>query len=106
MKEHRIKTLEKYIAEDPNDTFSIYALAIELQDMDKKRTATLFDCLLENHPSYEGTYYHAAAFFTELGDRQKASTVYESGLKLLQSKNQKLFQELQNAYQNFLFEDD
>ncbi|MEM9327396.1 MAG: tetratricopeptide repeat protein [Bacteroidota bacterium] len=107
MKDQRIKQLEKYLLDDPNDTFSLYALALELWESDAERTAELFKELLEKHPSYEGTYYQAAAFFAEQGDREMARSIYEKGIELLQTNNStKALHELRNAYQNFEFDDD
>ncbi len=106
MKDQRINQLEKYLQEDPEDTFSLYALALELQELDPSRTRQLFDHLLVKHPDYEGTYYHAAAFFTEQGETDRAREIYEKGITVLtKKKSMKALHELQNAYQNFLFEE-
>ena len=98
--------MEKYLLEDPEDTFSLYALALELRVADPERAAELFDHLLRAHPEYEGTYYQAAEFFAELGQREKAEEIYEKGIAVLsRSLNHKALHELRNAYQNFQFED-
>jgi len=107
LKDHRIKQLEKYLQEDPQDTFSIYALALEVIESDPSRAADLFDRLLDQHPDYEGTYYQAGAFFAERGERGKASEIYQRGIELLRRNNSlKALHELQNAYQNFELDDD
>ncbi len=106
-KQNRIQQLEKYLEKDPKEAFSNYALALELVDIDDVKAEKLFDYLLEEHPNYTATYYHAAAFQTELGNIEKAQEIYENGLKVLKSTDEaKASQELQNAYQNFLFEED
>ena len=106
-KQNRIQQLEKYLEKDPKEAFSNYALALELVDIDDVKAEKLFDYLLDEHPDYTATYYHAAAFQTELGNIEKAQEIYENGLKVLKSTNEtKALQELQNAYQNFLFEED
>ena len=106
MKQNRIEQLEKYLSEDPNDAFSKYALAMELKDEDEERTIQLYDDLLSNHPEYGGTYYHAANFFSELGDRDKAEFIYIKGLEVLEiQQDYHGLRELKNAYQNFQFED-
>ena len=106
MKEQRIKQLEKYLENDPEDTFSKYALAMELKEDDPKRTRQLYDDLLMNHAHYTGTYYHAAAFFSELGEREKAESIYLKGIEVIaQTDEANALRELKNAYQNFQFED-
>ncbi|MDW3192532.1 MAG: tetratricopeptide repeat protein [Cytophagales bacterium] len=106
-KQNRIQQLEKYLEKDPKEAFSNYALALELVDIDDVKAEKLFDYLLNEHPDYTATYYHAAAFQTELGNVEKAQEIYENGLKVLKTTNEaKALQELQNAYQNFLFEED
>ncbi len=106
-KQNRIQQLEKYLEKDPNEAFSNYALALELVDIDDVRAEKLFDFLLDEHPGYTATYYHAAAFQTELGNVERAQEIYEKGLEILNNTGEiKALQELQNAYQNFLFEED
>ena len=106
MKEKRIEQLEKYLLQTPHDPISIYALALEIKDLDPPRAEGLFTELLENHPDYPATYYHAAAFFQEHGKREEAEQIYEKGLALLaHSKDTKALSELRNAYQNFQFEE-
>lgn len=106
-KQNRIQQLEKYLEKDPKEAFSNYALALELVDIDDVRAEKLFDFLLDEHPKYTATYYHAAAFQTELGNVERAQEIYEQGLEVLKTTDEtKALQELQNAYQNFLFEED
>lgn len=105
-KQSRIKQLEKFLLEDPKNAFSNYALALELVDMDPDRSLNLFDYLLEEHPTYIGTYYHAAALNTVCGKIDRARAIYEKGIEIIKTSDDvKALQELQNAYQNFLFEE-
>lgn len=103
----RIETLQQYIKEEPENPFNHYALALEFQKIDATAAATHFDNLLLNFPSYLPTYYHAAALFAELEEIQKAKATFESGIALAKAqKDSHAQRELQNAYQNFLFEND
>ncbi len=105
-KAQRIQQLQKYLSEDPNDPFTKYALALEFQEDQPEKATDLFDDLLRNHPDYHGTYYHAAALFAEMDEREKARDIYEKGLTILEAKNEpNALRELKNAYQNFLFEE-
>lgn len=106
-KENRIQQLEKYLIKDPTEPFSNYALALEIVNIDDVRAEKLFDYLIAEHPDYTATYFHAAAFQTELGNIERAQEIYKKGIEVLKTTNEaKALQELQNAYQNFLFEED
>lgn len=103
----RIKQLEIFMKEDPSDPFPKYALALEYQTQNPAKAKSLFIQLLESHSEYTATYYHAADFFFQINEIEKAKVIYEKGLKILKEKNEtKALHELQNAYQNFLFEID
>lgn len=105
--EQRIKQLELFYQEDPNDPFVIYALAIEHLDNNKSKSRELFDLLLKHHPNYIGTYYHAAALYTELGENEKAEEIYKDGISKAEDlKDHHALKELKSAYLNFQFEND
>ena len=107
MNKERLKHLMEFLEADPNDPFTIYAIATEYASELPEKAAVYYDRLLTDFPDYTATYYHAAALFAELGEINKAKNIYEKGLKACE-KNQeiKALQELKNAYQNFLFEFD
>lgn len=106
-KQNRIQQLEKYLKKDPTEPFSNYAMALEMVDIDDERAEKLFEYLIAEHPDYTATYFHAAAFQTGLGHIDRALEIYKKGIEILKTTNEvKALQELQNAYQNFLFEED
>ncbi|HSJ66157.1 MAG TPA: hypothetical protein VK921_00680 [Anditalea sp.] len=103
----RIEQLLKFTEEEPDNPFNLYALALEYQNLDIKKAIHYYDKLLKEHESYIPTYYHAAAFYAEQRSLDKAKLTYETGIR--QSKEQNnahALKELNNAYQNFLFEED
>ncbi len=101
----RIQQLLAFLEDDPNDPFLIYALATELQQQDAERALPYFECLLSEYPDYIATYYQAAHFFAELGNEERAKSVFKEGIKRAQEAGEaKTLQELRNAYQNYLFE--
>ena len=107
MNPDRVKQLEKFLQEDPNDSFSIYALALEYLPSNKLKSEELFNNLLKNHPDYIGTYYHAAALQSELGNIEKAETIYTNGISKAKELNEAhALRELQSAYTNFQFENE
>ena len=107
MDANRVKLLEKYRKEDPNDPFTLYALALEYFSQSPEQAKPLFLELLEKHPNYTATYYHAADCFYQLDELELARETYVKGITILKEQNElKALRELENAYQNFLFETD
>ncbi|GGZ14809.1 hypothetical protein GCM10007049_03470 [Echinicola pacifica] len=104
----RKESLLQYIKEDPQAPFNYYALALEYLKEDKEDDALkYFNILLEQHPDYLPTYYHAAALYTEYNMLEEARHTYEKGVDLAYKQQDfHARRELQNAFQNFLFEHD
>ena len=103
----RIKLLKGYCAEEPENPFNYYALALEYRESEKAEAASLFDFVVTNFPNYLPVYFPAAQFFFEIEELQKAKNLFEVGIELAQSlQDEKAKKELSNAYQNFLFETD
>ena len=103
----RIKLLKEYCAEEPQNPFNYYALALEYRESDKSEATHLFDFVVVNFPNYLPVYFPAAHFFYEEDKLQKAKQLFESGLALANElQDEKAKKELANAYQNFLFETD
>lgn len=97
-----LANLLAFYEEDPADPFNSYALAIEYSKSDLKEAERFFDLLLEKHPDYLPTYYHAGAFFAALEKTERAEGIYRKGVELaLAQKNAKTHRELLSAYNNF-----
>ena len=105
MAETRLELLLKFYEEDPNDAFNVYGLALEYLKTDVKKSNELFDKLLTSNPTYLPAYYQAAKLKEELGAKETALSIYQTGMKLAQKSNDlKTFHELQSAYNELLFE--
>lgn len=105
MNNERIQQLIRFVQDEPNEPFNVYALAMEFLKDQPEQAKIYFHQLLTNHPDYLPTYYHAAALYTELDERDEAAELYEKGIALARAqKNQKTLEELQRAQQ--AFEDD
>ena len=101
----RLDQLQQFLTEDPHDPFNIYALALEYRKLDTKKACQLFDQLLEEHQDYIPTYYHAGKLFQEIGEREKSSRIFETGIQLARTKNDfKALRELQAALNESLFD--
>ena len=102
MNNERIQQLITYIQEEPGDPFNVYALAMEFINGQPAQARPYFDQLLTDHPDYLPTYYHAAALYADLNERDRAADVYEKGIALARvQNNQKTLLELQRARQAF-----
>jgi Tfp pilus assembly protein PilF len=105
MQAERLKILLDYLAEDPNDPFNLYAVAMEYISKDAEKALSYLKKLLAEHPDYIPTYYHAAALYFELGENELAEQTYILGIeKAHQKQNLKAFDELKRAYRMFLDE--
>ncbi|MBX2945480.1 MAG: tetratricopeptide repeat protein [Cyclobacteriaceae bacterium] len=101
----RIEQLLKYVEEDPNDSFSLYALALEYKKNNPIEALKLFRQLLINHPDYLPTYYQAGLMMEESGNINEALNLYGQGIGLARKQNDMgTLKELQAAY-NLLADD-
>ena len=103
---NRLEQLLTFLKEEPNDPFLLYAVATEYKkEGNIDETTSYYNRLLTEHPGYLATYYHAAHFFTDLEEFDRAKTIYEKGIELAKSQEEKMaLRELQNAYNMLLFE--
>ena len=76
----RLEQLRAMLAEEPDDTFIRYAIALEL-----KRSGAMEDAvaqlekLLADHPKYVASYYQLALLLTDLGRMEEARRTCEAG---------------------------
>lgn len=97
-----LANLLAFYEEDPADPFNAYALAIEYSKSDLQEARRFFDILLEKHPDYLPTYYHAGAFFAAMEKIEKAEEIYRKGVELAQIQNNaRAHRELLAAFNNF-----
>ncbi|MEH0155379.1 tetratricopeptide repeat protein [Limibacter armeniacum] len=107
MNQQRLDKLFEFQKEDPNDPFIIYAIANEYNGHDNETALKYYNQLLDEHENYTGTYYHVAALYTQLGDREKAESIYKKGILICQQeKDRHALSELQRAYNDFLYDDE
>ena len=95
----RLKLLEQYAREDPNDPFPIYALALEWVNSDPQKAEELFNKLLTDHADYLPVYYHAGQFYLAAGDKAKAMGILEIGIQKTKDAGEwKTLAELKSLY--------
>lgn len=107
MNEGRIKLLNKYILEEPNNPFNIYALAMEFYEEQPEKALELLEQLVEQFPNYVPTYFKITHLFWGLEEWNKANELFLKGIEHAQEQNEeKAIHELKSAYQNFLIDMD
>lgn len=85
----KISRLAKNVKRDPADTFSKFALALELLKIDGvERAQLLFEAILKQDPEYLGVYYHLGKLYQSRGMYKKAEEMFTDGLKLAEKKNE------------------
>lgn len=103
----RLNLLLKYLEEEPNDPFNLYAIATEYLSESIEKAKEYFDQLLEKHSDYLPTYFHAAQLYADIEEEKKAIDIYTKGISLaVLQRNTKTQRELEAAYQNLMFEID
>lgn len=106
MNNSRLQQLLDFYKEDPTDPFIIYALATEYLKTDKKKSLEYYLHLVEHHPNYVATYYHLAKLYEKMEDKKMAIATYEKGITIAkQEKNQHALSELQQAYNELMYEE-
>lgn len=106
MNSARLEQLFSFLKDEPNDSFTLYAIATEYNGSDPENARKYFEILLKDHSEYLATYYHAANLYADLEENELAESTYKKGISLaLEQENHLAHRELQNAYNEFLFED-
>jgi cytochrome c-type biogenesis protein CcmH/NrfG len=95
----RKEMLEEFVAQDPNDSFSRYALALELEKETGPREAV--DQLREvvsRDPGYVAAYQQLGRMLAQTGFQEQAREVYRQGIELaIASGDQRARSEMQEA---------
>ncbi len=102
----RLGQLKQFMAEEPDDPFNAYALALEYLKTDPKESILIFERLTLSHPQYLPTYYPYAQLLIEQKNSAKAEMIFEKGCEMAKQVNDpKTLRELQSAHQDWKFTD-
>ena len=78
---NRMELLKGFLEQDPKDSFSRYALALEYvkagQSEDARRE---FEFVRDNDPAYVATYFQLAQLYRNLGLKHEAEKTYRTGI--------------------------
>lgn len=107
----RLQKLLSFLENEPGDPFLKYALATEyLNANELDKALQYYEDLLNNHPDYVGTYYHAGKLYEQLDRKADAIAVYEKGMEVSRNaRDMHAFSELQSVYNSAMgldYEDD
>lgn len=108
MNNDRIRQLQLFLDEDPNDSFSRYALGLEFLKMNNLEDGIAqFEFLIGQQPDYLPTYYQLGKSYEAMNNREKALATYSHGIEIAKRKGERhTLSELQSAYQNLMFSDE
>ncbi len=75
--------LEEFVAADAADSFSRYALALELEKEGRRAEAAVhLEEVIARDPAYVAAYYHLGRLLAAAGQAQEARAVYTRGLNV------------------------
>lgn len=78
---NRIEILTGFLKDDPKDSFSRYALALEYLKAGRTDDARKeFETVLANDPAYVATYYQLGQFYRTIGLKHEAEKTYRAGI--------------------------
>jgi predicted Zn-dependent protease len=79
----RKEMLEEFLAADPDDSFSRYALALELEKAGDVRAAIAqLREVIRRDEKYVAAYYHLGRLLSKAGDEEEALAAYRRGLEM------------------------
>jgi Tfp pilus assembly protein PilF len=78
---NRIEILKGFLKENPNDSFSRYALALEYAKLGQNDDALHeFEIVQTNDPQYVATYYQLGQLYQKLGQKHQAEKTFRTGI--------------------------
>jgi Tfp pilus assembly protein PilF len=95
----RIDAIKGFLEDDPKDSFSRYALALEYVKLDRWDDAIQeFEIVISNDAEYVATYYQLAKAYEHQEQRDKAESTYRTGMEVgVHAKDMHTVGELQEA---------
>ena len=78
---NRIEILKGFLNDNPNDSFSRYALALEYVKLGQNDDALReFETVKTNDPQYVATYYQLGQLYQKLGKTHEAEKTLRTGI--------------------------
>jgi tetratricopeptide (TPR) repeat protein len=84
----RLDKLKEFLAADPNDAFTRYAIGLEYGKIgDRENAIRSLEDLRADQPNYVPTYYQLASFYRESGATEKALEIYKTGIAIARKES-------------------
>lgn len=84
----RLSVLQQMLQNNPNDSFTLFAIAKEFEGKGNDKEALLwFERLRAANPGYVGLYYHLGKLYERLEDIEKALEAYDAGIAVARAAN-------------------
>ena len=78
---NRIEILKGFLSENPNDSFSRYALALEYAKLEQHDDALReFEAVKSSDPGYVATYFQLGQLYQKLGRSHEAEKTFRVGI--------------------------
>lgn len=78
---NRREILESLIAQNPNDPFARYGLAMEYKNSGElEKAVEAFEALITAKPDYAAAYFHGGQTLENLGRAEAARAIYLKGI--------------------------
>jgi tetratricopeptide (TPR) repeat protein len=102
---NRLAQLESLLAEDPNDVFVVYAIALEHYKLGSaQKSIALLKDLIAQHESYVPAYFKLGQWLSEMDSMDDARNYLEVGIT--QAKTQNDTKAIQEMRELILFIED
>jgi tetratricopeptide (TPR) repeat protein len=80
--------LQEFLSQDPNDSFSRYALALELEKEGRIAEAlSQLEEVISREPGYVAAYYHLGRLLAAAGRTDEARDTYQRGVTAATAAN-------------------
>jgi tetratricopeptide (TPR) repeat protein len=90
MASSRIDVLNSLLAQNPNDSFARYGLALEYRSRgDLGRAVEEFRALTAADPDYSAAYFHGGQTLERLGQIEEARQWYQRGIEVTTRKGER-----------------
>jgi tetratricopeptide (TPR) repeat protein len=101
----RIKAIQQFLKDSPDDCFLNHALALELIKTGREEEAKLvFEKNLAFDPTYIPSYYHLGKLLERLGQTEAAIPLYKNGMEQARKAgDMHTYNELQAAYEDLVY---
>ena len=78
---NRIEILKGFLKDNPADSFSRYALALEYVKLGQHDDAVReFEAVKKNDPDYVATYYQLGQLYQKIGQTHEAEKTFRTGI--------------------------